>query len=43
MTGIIVERFGAPAQNGNIPLKALQEFGKTVNFVTGTIQEFVYP
>jgi len=43
MPGIIVERSGAPAQNGNIPFKALQEFGKTVNFARGTIQEFVGP
>lgn len=43
MAGIIVERFGTPAQNGNIPFETLQEFGKTLNFVTGAVQKFVYP
>ncbi|QNS42566.1 hypothetical protein H0S70_06295 [Chryseobacterium manosquense] len=43
MPGIIVERSGAPAQNGNIPFKALQKFGKTINFARGTVQEFVGP
>jgi len=41
MAGIIVERSGAPAQDRNIPFEALQEFGKTINFVTGAVQEFV--
>jgi len=41
MAGIIVERFGTSSQDGNIPFEALQEFSKTVNFVTGTIQKFV--
>ena len=41
--GIIVEGTFASAQDGNISFKALQEFGKTVNFARGTIQEFVGP
>ena len=41
VTGIIVEGTFASAQDGNISLKALQEFGKTVNFARGTIQDFV--
>ena len=41
--GIIVEGTFASAQDGNISFKALQEFGKTVNFARGTIQEFVRP
>ena len=43
MPGIIVERSGAPAQNGNISFEALQEFGKTVNFARSTIEKFVRP
>jgi hypothetical protein len=43
MTGIIIESSGAPAKDGNIPLKALQQFGKTTNFATGAVQKFVYP
>jgi len=43
MAGIIVERFGTPAKDRNIPFEALQEFGKTLNFVTGAVQNFVYP
>ena len=35
MTGIIVEGTLASAQDGNISFKALQEFGKTVNFARG--------
>jgi hypothetical protein len=41
--GIIVEGTLASAQDGNISFKALQEFGKTVNFARSTIQEFVGP
>ena len=41
--GIIVEGTFASAQDRNISFKALQEFGKTVNFARGTIQEFVGP
>ena len=43
MTGIIIESSGAPAKDGNIPLKALQQFGKTTNFATSAVQKFVYP
>ena len=41
MTGVIVESMFAYAQNGNISFEALQEFGKTVNFARGTIQDCV--
>ena len=41
--GIIVEGTPTSAQDGNISFKALQKFGKTVNFARGTIQEFVGP
>ena len=41
VTGIIIKGSGAFSLDGNIPLKALQEFGKTVNFATGAIQKFV--
>ena len=43
VTGIIVEGTLASAQDGNISFEALQEFGKTVNFARGTVQEFVGP
>ncbi len=32
MAAVIVEGAGASAQNGNIALKALQQFGKSLNF-----------
>ena len=38
---VIVESTFASAQDGNISFEALQEFGKTVNFARGTIQDFV--
>ena len=41
--GIIVEGTPTSAQDGNISFKALQKFGKTVNFARGTVQEFVGP
>ena len=41
MTGVIVKGSGTPAQDGNISFEALQEFGKTVNFVAGAVQIFV--
>jgi len=37
MTGIIIEGFTAAPQDGNIPLEALQQFSKTVNFARGTV------
>ncbi|WP_246012331.1 hypothetical protein [Chryseobacterium salivictor] len=43
MTRIIIEGSLAPAQDGNISFKALQEFSKTVNFARSTIQKFVRP
>ncbi len=43
MPGIIIKGFGAPAKDGDIPFEALQEFSKTINFVTGAVQKFVYP
>ena len=43
VTGIIFEGTLASAQDGNISFEALQEFGKTVNFARGTVQEFVGP
>ncbi|WP_448670119.1 hypothetical protein [Chryseobacterium koreense] len=41
MPGVIIKGSGTPAQDGNISFEALQEFGKTVNFARGTIQNFV--
>ena len=43
MPGIIVEGTFASAQDGNISFKALQEFGKTINFARGTIEKLVSP
>jgi hypothetical protein len=43
VTGIIIKGSFASAQDGNISFKALQKFGKTVNFARGTVQEFVGP
>ncbi|MBB5334313.1 hypothetical protein [Chryseobacterium koreense] len=43
MTGVIIEGPFASAQDGNISFEALQQFGKTVNFARGTIQDFVRP
>ena len=43
MPGIIIKGSFASAQNGNISFKALQEFGKTVNFARGTIEKLVSP
>ena len=43
VTGIIIKGSLASAQDGNISFKALQKFGKTVNFARSTIEKFVGP
>ncbi|WP_262908476.1 MULTISPECIES: hypothetical protein [Chryseobacterium] len=41
MPRVIIKGAFASAQDGNISFKALQEFGKTVNFARSTVEEFV--
>ena len=41
MTTVIVKRARAAAQDGNIGFKSLQQFCKSINFTTGTIEIFI--
>ena len=41
MTTVIIKRARAAAQDGNIAFKALQQFRKSINFTTGTIEVFI--
>ncbi|WP_447950764.1 hypothetical protein [Chryseobacterium koreense] len=41
MPRVIIKGAFASAQDGNISFKALQEFGKTVNFARSTVEKFV--
>ncbi|MBB5334876.1 hypothetical protein [Chryseobacterium koreense] len=43
MTGVMVESPFASAQDGDNSFEALPEFGKTVNFARGAIEDFVRP
>ena len=41
MTTVIIKGARAAAQDGNIAFKALQQFCKSINFTTGTIEIFI--
>ncbi len=41
MTTVIIKSAGRPAQDRNITLKALKQFGKSCNFSAGTIEVLI--
>ena len=43
MAAIVIESAGAPTQNGNVALKALEQFSKSGNFAAGTVQVLIIP
>jgi hypothetical protein len=43
MPAVIVKSAGAATQDRNITFKALQQFRKSINFTTGTIEVLIVP
>lgn len=43
MAAVVVKSSRAPAQNADVALKTLKKFGKTRNFMAGTVKKLVVP